>query len=114
MTRARLLLGAVILVGGGAGFAPSPARPGLKPGQVATSRPDERGVVTQLRPVVTRLAPDDPFRVALHWAKEKGPLRRDDVPGTVGRETTLATMVFVLTTPDGKKHELKPAGEAGP
>jgi hypothetical protein len=114
MRRAWLLVGAVMLVVAGAGFAPLPVRPVVKPGQVATSRPDRHGLVTQLRPVVTRLAPDDPFRVALHWAKEKGPLRRGDVPGTVGRDTSLLTMTFALTTPDGKTQVLRPAGAAGP
>jgi hypothetical protein len=89
------------------GFAPAPVPQKVTPGQLAVSKPDKDGLVTMVRPVVTRLHADDPLRVALHWATEKGPIPpyRDNRP--FSRTATLRSMTFVLTGPDGKKQELK-------
>ncbi len=91
-----------------AGFVPAPVTPKVTPGQVVASKPDKDGIVTMLRPIVTRLHPDDPVRIALHWATEKGPLsERDFGTRTLQRSASLRSMTFVLTPPDGKKQELK-------
>lgn len=97
------LLGCGLLMG----FAPAPAPQKVTAGQVAVSKPDKDGLVTMLRPVVTRLHADDPLRVALHWATEKGPIppHRDSRP--FSRTATLRSMTFLLTGPDGKRQELK-------
>ncbi len=108
MKRALLAVAALGVGSGVAGFAPVPARLEVRPGQVASSKPGPHGLVTQLRPVVTRLAPGGPFRIALHWVREKTPLRPGDVPGAVARDATLRTMTFHLTTPAGEKLALRP------
>jgi hypothetical protein len=109
--RALAALAAVLLGSAALGRAPAPGGGKVKPGQVATSKPGALGLVTQLRPAVTRLAPDDPFRIALHWAKSDRPLRSGDAPSPVLYEATLASMTFHLTTPAGDKLALKLAGE---
>jgi hypothetical protein len=79
----------------------------VTPGQTAVSKPDKDGIVTMLRPIVTRLHADDPLRIALHWETEKGPLLDRGENRTYNRADTLRSMIFTLTTADGKKHEFK-------
>jgi len=63
-------------------------------------------VHTALRPIIRRIAPSDPLRVAIHW---NSPLISFDRGGGLGfdRVETLRSMTFHITTPDGKKHALK-------
>jgi RNA polymerase sigma factor (sigma-70 family) len=89
-----------------------PSRPptpkgAVEPGQVAVSKPDKNGLVTMLRPLVTRLAPGDPLRIALHWATENGPIERDPPGGNLLRDDTLNSMTFTVTVPGGKRHALQ-------
>src|SRR4051794_5338079 len=101
-----------LFAGGTAGFAPvPPPRHVVKSGLIASSKSDAHGLVTQLRPMVTRLAPEDPFRIALHWAMEKRPVQPADVAGVWRRGATLLSMTFLLTTPDGVEQGLKLEGK---
>ncbi len=113
MRRVLLAIGVALLGTALPGLAPVPVRTAVKPGQVAVSKADRHGLVTMLRPVVTRLPPEGPFRVALHWAHEKRPLKSGDVAGALRREASLCSMTFQLTGPRGEKYELRPAGPAG-
>src|SRR5262245_23109304 len=104
----KLLITAMLLSAGAApALAPAPAPDRVRPGQTAVTRPDGHGIVTMLRPVVTRLAVGDDFRIALHWAAADGPLKRGQVPSPVLRVQTLGSFVFHLTPPGGKPIELK-------
>jgi len=105
--RCCLILAVSLLVGCSSSSAPAPPTFKVKPAQIATGKPNKDGVVTMLRPVVTSLHADDPFRIALHWATEKGPFpaHRDNRP--FARLATLGTMTFIVTPPDRKKVELK-------
>jgi hypothetical protein len=94
--------------------------PRVVPGAVAISKPDKLGLVTMLRPMVSRLSEKDPPTVALHWATEKGPIphpeRPEDPPkegGTLHTLTvkwleTFSTLTVRITTPDGQKYEVRP------
>src|SRR5262249_47348813 len=98
----------VLLTGRIGGSAPAPG-PGqkVKPGQVAVSKPDKNGLVTMLRPMVTRLAKDDPFRIALHWATKDGPLTHQNGTWLFHPGETLTSITFTLTPPGGKAKDLK-------
>ncbi len=96
------------------GVAPAPMTPMVTPGQVVVSKPDKDGIVTMLRPIVTRLHADDPVRIALHWATEKGPITERAGGRLLQRSASLQSMTFVLTAPDGKKQELKADVQARP
>jgi hypothetical protein len=89
-------------------IAPAEDPTKVTPGHTVASKPDKDGIVTVLRPVVTRLSSDDPVRIALHWAAEKGPIsERTAGMRKMHRSETLRSMTFVLTLPDGKKQEFK-------
>jgi hypothetical protein len=90
------------------GIAPAADPTKVAPGQTVVSKPDKDGIVTMLRPIVTRLHADDPVRIGLHWATEKGPItERTAGMRTMHHSATQKSMTFILTTPDGKKQELK-------
>jgi hypothetical protein len=96
-----------------------PAVAQVKPGQVAVGKPDKNGLITMLRPVVTRLAPGDPVRIALHWDTEKGPLQPSPDNQALGnslvlRDATLNSMTITIAGPDGKARKLKPKVAAIP
>ncbi len=78
-----------------------------KPVQPAVSKPDKNGLVTMLQPVVKTLAADDPFRVALHFATEKGPLQYGTIPGGFRSYATVESMTFHVSTPQGQKLQRK-------
>ena len=108
MQRAISLLVVLVLAGGQGGAAPAPgSKNGVKAGQVAVGKPDRNGLVTMLRPMVARLAKDDPFRIALHFATKNGPLLPRDVLWQHYRDETMAGFMFTLTPPGGKATELK-------
>ncbi len=103
----------LLLWAAGCGSPPPPIEKNVpvpsesKPVQPAVSKPDRNGLVTMLQPVVKNLAADDPFRVALHWASEKGPLRRGSHPGAFRTSATVESMTFHLGTPQGQKLQLQ-------
>lgn len=94
-----------------AALAPIP-EPRVKPGQKAVSKPDQFGVVTALRPFVSRLAPGDPVRVALHFEGEAGPFAEkvlpngDPIPSAI-RRAIADSLTFRLATPGGKTYVLQ-------
>lgn len=92
-----------------ANLAPIPPQK-LDPGQSAVSKPDKNGLVVVLRPIVTHVAPGDPFRFVLHHATEAGPITMDHAQGKlpVRRDEHFASLTFTVTTPDGTTHTLKP------
>src|SRR4051812_15834429 len=97
----------VNVVGGGGEKAE--AFPKLSP--PVSSKADADGLVTQARPMVARLAVDDPMRVVLHWETEKGPITRQ-TSRPVSWTDTVSTLTFHVTSPDGKKHDLKVKAQA--
>jgi hypothetical protein len=102
--RYRTLVLAAWLVGHG-GAAAQPPKPEELPkfaAPVAVKGKD--GLVTLIRPLVSKLAANDPLRFALHWEGADGPLRRD--PRQVDWRASLRGMTFTLTGPDGKKRDL--------
>jgi hypothetical protein len=109
-----LLLGCVFLLIGcregggiievGAGVENSGKFPKLSP--PVSSKADDSGLVTQIRPQVARLG-DDPIQLVLHWAGKDGPLTEKS-PLTVDWPLTFDTLVFHVTLPDGKKLVLNP------
>jgi hypothetical protein len=99
---------------GGAGGS-EPAL-GELPSAVA-GQPGPGGLVTLIRPMVSRLADREAIRIALHWETEKGPIEWQDERHISWAETWKKLTVH-LTTPDGRKHALrlegKPVAEHGP
>jgi hypothetical protein len=109
-----LLLGCLLLLtgcrdGGGVielngGAENSGKFPKLSP--PVSGKADENGLVTQIRPQVARVG-DDPLQIVLHWAGKNGPLTHK-TPVSVSWPLTYDTLTFHVTSPDGKKHVLKP------
>src|SRR5687768_3726794 len=99
---ANLLRGALLL-----GFAPEPAPPNVRPRQVAVSKPDKDRLVTMRQPVVKPLHADDPLRVAIHWATEKGPIAPHKHNRPLSRTAPPRSMTAHLTGPEGKNQEFK-------
>ena len=81
----------------------------LDPGAfTATHKAADTGVVTELRPLVREIAPDDDLRAALHWSPANGPF-----PGAgegephIDLAATLGRAKFLMILPDGTHHRLR-------
>jgi len=94
-----------VAVAGWVGVAkrPGSSRSCRRPSPVSATK---NGLVTQIRPQVARVG-DDPLQIVLHWQGKQGPLTHK-TPISVSWPLTYDTLTFRVTSPDGKKHVLKP------
>ena len=73
---------------------------------VNTSRP---GVVSAIRPFLSRVRPEDPKKIAIHFATRYGPGVRGGVwQEPVMWDTTLASLRIKVKTPGGETFEIRP------
>ncbi|MGE3804799.1 MAG: sigma-70 family RNA polymerase sigma factor [Gemmataceae bacterium] len=80
---------------------PDEEKPKITPDPLATRDMGKSGLVVQVKPMVTRLAADDPLQVALHFTTPEGPITPKEFPGNFLRFRTLESLTFKFTTPKG-------------
>ena len=89
--------------------------PGAKSPPTLVTPTDDGRYFVLLRVLRTRVAPGDPFEVALHWAVKDADGRPAHLVSKfspfqhgVDLKTSLETCTFTITAPDGTKHALQP------